>query len=212
LLPWFSPPQRYGSMRSRRPASSARTWFVCRRLRFRLVAFLVRMWLRLAWPALYLPEAVFRKRLAAPRCVLILGIAMSLGSFRVLARAAPIVGTLSVLPGRFASHWSRRSRGRVRRPRGLSPDEPGRPLCPLPVLGAIDAPSLTPPACGEGRGRSVGRAGAGRPKNEARLGARSPSCPPPPAGVGRAGTRAAPAVTSSWGRSSSPSAGLPGGG
>src|SRR3546814_10871837 len=68
-------------MRSRRPASSARTWFVCRRLRFRLVGFLVRMWLRLAWPALYLPEAVFRKRLAAPRCVLILGIALSLRVF-----------------------------------------------------------------------------------------------------------------------------------
>src|SRR5690606_28200556 len=50
------------------------TWFVCRRLRFRLVAFLVRMWLRLAWPALYLPEAVLRKRLAAARLVLILGI------------------------------------------------------------------------------------------------------------------------------------------
>src|SRR5690606_12633835 len=65
-------------MRSRRPASSARTWFVCRRLRFRLVAFLVRMWLRLAWPALYLPEAVLRNRLAAPRLVLILGIAVSL--------------------------------------------------------------------------------------------------------------------------------------
>src|SRR5205085_6679415 len=68
-------PQRYGSMRSRRPASSARTWFVCRRLRFRLVAFFVRMWLLLAWPHLYLPEAVFRKRLAAARLVLILGIA-----------------------------------------------------------------------------------------------------------------------------------------
>src|SRR5690606_26173632 len=80
-------------MRSRRPASSARTWFVCRRLRFRLVAFLVRMWLRLAWPALYLPEAVFRKRLAAPRCVLILGIAISLGSFLVLAWAASTMRT-----------------------------------------------------------------------------------------------------------------------
>ena len=64
-------------MRSRRPASSARTWFVCRRLRFRLVAFLVRMWLRLAWPALYLPEAVFRKRLAAPRFVFSFGIDVS---------------------------------------------------------------------------------------------------------------------------------------
>src|SRR5688572_22501547 len=73
----FQSPHKYGSMRSRRPASSARTWFVCRRLRFRLVAFLVRMWLLLAWPALYLPEAVFRKRLAAARLVLILGIAMS---------------------------------------------------------------------------------------------------------------------------------------
>src|SRR5690606_19057452 len=65
-------------MRSRRPLSHAGMWFVWRRLRLRFVAFLVRMWLRLAWPALYLPEAVFRKRLAAPRCVLILGIAVSL--------------------------------------------------------------------------------------------------------------------------------------
>src|SRR5689334_25305888 len=73
-------------MRSRRPASSARTWFVCRRLRFRLVAFLVRMWLLLAWPHLYLPEAVFRKRLAAARLVLILGIGMSLRN-QSLARA-----------------------------------------------------------------------------------------------------------------------------
>src|SRR6478752_7618074 len=70
-------PHRYGSMRSRRPASSARTWFVCRRLRLRLVAFLVRMWLLLAWPHLYLPEAVFRKRLAAARLVLILGMSVS---------------------------------------------------------------------------------------------------------------------------------------
>src|SRR5436190_6058976 len=79
-------PQRYGSMRSRRPASSARTWFVCRRLRFRLVAFLVRMWLLLAWPHLYLPEAVFRKRLAAARLVLILGIGVSVRNLS-LARA-----------------------------------------------------------------------------------------------------------------------------
>src|SRR5690606_17581677 len=57
-------------------------WFVWRRLRLRFVAFLVRLWLRLAWPALYLPEAVFRKRLAAPRCVLILGIAVSLSVLR----------------------------------------------------------------------------------------------------------------------------------
>src|SRR5688572_12530599 len=93
-------------MRSRRPASSARTWFVCRRLRFRLVAFLVRMWLLLAWPALYLPEAVFRKRLAAARLVLILGIAMSfrismtgLGAGSGLAFARELVKPgLSVLP------------------------------------------------------------------------------------------------------------------
>src|SRR6478672_8151695 len=71
----FSSPHKYGSMRFRRPASSGRTWFVCRRLRFRLVAFFVRMWLLLAWPHLNLPEAVFRKRLAAARLVLILGIA-----------------------------------------------------------------------------------------------------------------------------------------
>src|SRR5690554_3046234 len=68
-------------MRSRRPLSHAGMWFVWRRLRFRFVVILVRMWLRLAWPALYLPEAVFRKRLAAPRWVLILGISVSFGLF-----------------------------------------------------------------------------------------------------------------------------------
>src|SRR3546814_7535808 len=87
-------------MRSRRPASSARTWFVCRSLRFRLVGFLVRMWLRLAWPALYLPEAVFRKRLAAPRCVLFLGIAFVLEGFLLLARA---VALARWVPSRFPS-------------------------------------------------------------------------------------------------------------
>src|ERR1700752_3242737 len=85
-------------MRSRRPASSARTWFVCRRLRFRLVAFLVRMWLLLAWPALYLPEAVFRKRLAAARLVLILGIAMSFRISMTGLGGSSWGATLSVLP------------------------------------------------------------------------------------------------------------------
>src|SRR3546814_16928767 len=87
-------------MRSRRPASASRTWFVCRRLRVRLVGFLVRMWLRLAWPALYLPEAVFRQRLAAPRCVLILGIAFVLEGFLLLARA---VAMARWVPPRFPS-------------------------------------------------------------------------------------------------------------
>src|SRR5512136_1166923 len=38
----------------------------------------VRMWLVKAWPRLILPEAVFEKRLAAPRLVLIFGIAVLL--------------------------------------------------------------------------------------------------------------------------------------
>src|SRR5690606_3670174 len=106
----FSPPQRYGSMRSRRPASSARTWFVCRRLRFRLVAFLVRMWLLLAWPHLYLPEAVFRKRLAAARLVWILGIGVSLRNLELAWAVASSPchwrgsSTLSVLPVPVVSH------------------------------------------------------------------------------------------------------------
>src|SRR6478735_11613273 len=64
-----------------RPASSARTWLPWRRLRLRFVAFLVRMWLRFAWPHLYLPEAVFRKRLAVARLVLIFGIGQSFRFF-----------------------------------------------------------------------------------------------------------------------------------
>src|SRR3546814_18099217 len=99
-------------MRSRRPASSARTWFVCRRLRFRLVGFLVRMWLRLAWPALYLPEAVFRKRLAEPRCVLLLGIAFVIEGFLLLARAVALARWVTPrfqsCPCRLCMPWSRK--------------------------------------------------------------------------------------------------------
>src|SRR5690606_19465208 len=58
--------------------------------------FLVRMWLLLAWPHLYLPEAVFRKRLAAARLVLILGIGVSLRNLELAWAVA--VATLSILP------------------------------------------------------------------------------------------------------------------
>src|SRR5690606_24110538 len=131
LVPFLSPPQAYGSMRFRRPASSARTWFVCRRLRFRLVAFLVRMWLRLAWPALNLPDAVLRNRLAAPRWVLILGIA------DVLSVSVTGLGggwaTLSVLPGPVMRRAPPPGRERATCPyvclvpESATPAEPGPP-------------------------------------------------------------------------------------
>src|SRR5690606_32712287 len=114
-------------MRSRRPASSARTWFVCRRLRFRLVAFLVRMWLLLAWPHLYLPEAVFRKRLAAARLVLILGIAMSFR--RWVTGPGGGCATLSVLPLPACRPRDPVDRRRVLRAARGAPGEPGRTLC-----------------------------------------------------------------------------------
>src|SRR5262249_1052631 len=65
-------------MRAMRPESSFRTMLVPRRPRLRLVAFLVRIWLLNAWPALNLPDAVLRNRLAAARLVLILGMAQLL--------------------------------------------------------------------------------------------------------------------------------------
>src|SRR6478736_9963059 len=68
-------------MRAIRPESSFRTMLVPRRPRLRLVLFLVRIWLLKAWPALNLPDAVLRNRLAAARLVLILGMAHSLVVF-----------------------------------------------------------------------------------------------------------------------------------
>src|SRR5690349_8543119 len=115
-------------MRSRRPATWARTWFVCRRLRFRLVAFLVRMWLLLAWPHLYLPEAVFRKRLAAARLVLILGIGVSVRNLS-LARAVAVHHAFRpALAGRkpLIRHGSRR----VLVPHETSPSEPEPRIMP----------------------------------------------------------------------------------
>jgi hypothetical protein len=47
---------------------------VGRKLRLRLVLFLVRMWLRWEWAHLYPPEAVRLKRFAALEFVLIFGI------------------------------------------------------------------------------------------------------------------------------------------
>src|SRR5574337_1801344 len=75
-------------MRAMRPESSLRTMLVPRRLRLRLVAFLVRMWLLNAWPALNLPDAVLRNRLAAARLVLILGMTQLLSIDYLLAQAA----------------------------------------------------------------------------------------------------------------------------
>src|SRR5690349_9637381 len=83
-------------MRATRPASSARTWFVPRRLRLRLVAFLVRMWLLKACPHLNLPEAVLRNRLAAARLVLILGMCLLRRFVSLLTRAVALA-TLSFL-------------------------------------------------------------------------------------------------------------------
>jgi hypothetical protein len=45
-----------------------------RRLRFRLLLFLVRIWLWWLWARLYFPVAVLLKRLAVPRLVFNLGI------------------------------------------------------------------------------------------------------------------------------------------
>src|SRR5690348_8934721 len=74
-------------MRAIRPESSLRTMLVARRPRLRLVDFFVKMWLLNAWPALNLPDAVLRNRLAAARLVLILGMTQLLSCVLVLGRA-----------------------------------------------------------------------------------------------------------------------------
>jgi hypothetical protein len=48
-----------------------------RKLRFRFVDFLVKIWLLNAWPHLNLPLPVLRKRFAAARLVLIFGMGFS---------------------------------------------------------------------------------------------------------------------------------------
>src|SRR5258705_1625331 len=83
-------------MRAIRPESSFRTTLVARRPRLRLVLFFVRIWLLNAWPALNLPDAVLRNRLAAARLVLILGMAQLLRFDYLLARAVAFA-TLSIL-------------------------------------------------------------------------------------------------------------------
>src|SRR4030095_13460945 len=83
-------------MRAIRPESSFRTMLGARRPRLRLVLFFVRMWLLNAWPALNLPDAVLRNRLAAARLVLILGMAQLLRFDYLLARAVASA-TLSIL-------------------------------------------------------------------------------------------------------------------
>src|SRR5690348_18134474 len=60
-------------MRATRLVSDSCTWLGARRPRLRLVAFLVRMCDLKACPALNLPDAVLRNRLAAARLVLIFG-------------------------------------------------------------------------------------------------------------------------------------------
>src|SRR6185437_15315661 len=85
-------------MRATRPASQSRTWLVARRLRFRLVDFLVRMCDLKAWPALNLPVAVLRNRLAAARLVLILGIRNSVCVLGLPTRAATLRSRFPSLP------------------------------------------------------------------------------------------------------------------
>src|SRR6185369_1368478 len=83
-------------MRAIRPESSLRTMLGPRRPRLRLVLFFVRIWLLNACPALNLPDAVLRNRLAAARLVLILGMAQLLRFDYLLARAVAFA-TLSIL-------------------------------------------------------------------------------------------------------------------
>src|SRR6185437_1987014 len=60
-------------MRATRLVSQSRIWLGARKPRLRLVDFLVRMCDLKACPALNLPDAVLRNRLAAARLVLIFG-------------------------------------------------------------------------------------------------------------------------------------------
>src|SRR6185312_3003508 len=68
-------------MRATRLVSQSRIWLGARKPRLRLVDFLVRMCDLNACPALNLPEAILRNRLAAARLVLIFGICHSVVVF-----------------------------------------------------------------------------------------------------------------------------------
>ena len=76
-------------MRATPLVSQALTGLVARKLRLRLVDFLVRMCDLKAWPALNLPDAVLRKRFAAARLVLILGRGMLLDGVRFDSESGP---------------------------------------------------------------------------------------------------------------------------
>src|SRR5919112_2456399 len=65
-------------MRSMRTSSASETSTSMSSERFRLAVFFVRMWRACEWPRLTLPDAVVRKRFAAPLCVLSFGIMTSL--------------------------------------------------------------------------------------------------------------------------------------
>src|SRR5689334_13671124 len=58
--------------------SASETSTLCASLRLVFVSFDVRMWRIFDWPRLNLPVPVFLKRLAAPRCVFILGMVILL--------------------------------------------------------------------------------------------------------------------------------------
>src|SRR6185437_7312891 len=75
-------PYAYGSMRATRLVSDSCTWLGARKPRLRLVDFFVRMCDLKACPALNLPEAVLRNRLAAARLVLIFGMLPLRSGFR----------------------------------------------------------------------------------------------------------------------------------
>src|SRR5690348_1046247 len=66
--------------------SASETSTLCASLRLVFVSFDVRMWRIFDWPRLNLPVPVFLKRLAAPRCVFILGMVILLEKCCLLNR------------------------------------------------------------------------------------------------------------------------------
>src|ERR1700710_1401500 len=97
------------------PAKAGETSTDLRSLRFRLVVFLVRMWLCIAWLRITLPVPVTLKRFAAPLCVFCFGTGVSLCSRRALP-ASRSQTNYTLLQELLRQEWSPESEPRFELP------------------------------------------------------------------------------------------------
>src|SRR5690348_16547181 len=110
-------------MRATLAWSASETSVLWASLRLVLVSFDVRMWRIFDWPRTILPVPVFLKRLAAPRCVLSLGMVFLLES--AYLQQLPVYGKARVLATLQAVRDCSASSSPLRRPAPESRRPPG---------------------------------------------------------------------------------------